>query len=497
MIGRSLAFAASILALNSVEVHAANVLKFSVAGLPASDVLNPSVSLAGFLSEATVGELYTFDFNSVATLSGGLTTSDLTWGFSDSDAAHSFPAGINLSASTGVFSGTPTTSGSNTFEIVAAHTDGEGRQIYTLVINETVLNVVQISAGGNHTCAVTATGGVKCWGLNSSGQLGDGTYVEKHTPVDVAGLTSGVVAVESGGNHTCAVTDADGVKCWGANGSGQLGRGTTFAGSPVGADVAGLTSGVASITASAAHTCAITTAGGAKCWGRNYYGHLGDGTSTDRSVPVDVSGLTSGVTSISAGGASGIGSKQTCAVHDGAAKCWGDNDAGQHGNGGKSRSYTPKQVTGLTSGVYTVSAGFSNTCALMLDTSVKCWGANYNGSIGDGTTTERLTPVAVSGLSSGVTALSVGYGFACVVHDSAAKCWGYNVGRLGNGITAKSTVPVSVSGLESGVSAISAGESHACAAKTDGSAFCWGYNTNGRVGDGTTTNTLVPVELVP
>ena len=146
-------------------------------------------------------------------------------------------------------------------------------------------NASMIAAGDTHTCALTTTGGVKCWGDNFAGQLGSNSTVTPYTPVDVTGLTSGVTAIASGYFHTCALTTAGGVKCWGGNSGGQLGDNTlTSRWTPM--NVTGLASGVTAIAAGEYHTCALTTAGGLKCWGDNAYGQLGDNTATTRLTPV-------------------------------------------------------------------------------------------------------------------------------------------------------------------------------------------------------------------
>ncbi len=210
--------------------------------------------------------------------------------------------------------------------------------------------------------------------------------------------------VTAGNYHTCAVTTSGGAQCWGANYWGQLGDGTTTA-KPWPTDVAGLSNGVQMISASHEHTCAITATGGVKCWGANYDGQLGDGTLSSRTTPTDVVGLSSGVLAVSAG------NYHTCALTvSGGVKCWGANDRGQLGDGTWNASTTPVDVVSLTSGVQALSAGGYHTCALTLAGSVKCWGLNSAGQLGDGTDADRWTPVDVVGLSHGVQALALGGG---------------------------------------------------------------------------------------
>jgi len=358
-------------------------------------------------------------------------------------------------------------------------------------------NAGRLAAGNGHSCAVLAAGTVKCWGLNSDGELGNGTTTNASSPVTVTGLI-GVRAVTAGDYHACALLDNGTVQCWGYNFHGELGvnhRGpalctrrpstTGEACSTTPVTVAGLT-GVSALAAGAYQTCALLTAGTVKCWGYNGEGQLGDPSVKTSSTPVDVVGLH-GVRAIASGGVT------SCALLKvGLVQCWG--------NGYKQ---TPVTVAGL-SRVDAITAGYYFVCALLNAGTVKCWGSNDFGQLGDGTFTRSSRPLTVTGLS-GITAIAGGEDHACALTSGGTvACWGYDQwGQLGARPNVTPTTncgdgspchptPVAVKGL-AGVAAITAGFKHTCAMLNNGSVQCWGYNGEGELGNRERNSSYTPV----
>jgi alpha-tubulin suppressor-like RCC1 family protein len=286
-----------------------------------------------------------------------------------------------------------TSQGAHCWGAGASGTNGDTTKIDrddpTLVTSVLATSVTATAMTQSNACAVVA-GGIQCWGQNNaSGQLGNNSILESLVGVQAVGLTSGAVQITAGAYHYCALVNG-GVQCWGQNGNGQLGNNSTT-GSKVPVQVVGLTSGVASIVAGSFHTCALMMTGSLVCWGKNLLGQLGDGTVTERWVPTQVVGLSSGVTAIAAG------IVHTCAIVNGAILCWGGNSDGQLGDNSIDDRITPTQVIGLTSGGDQIAAGWSHTCAL-ISGAVKCWGDNGYYQLGNGTSTDSLVPTSPTGL---------------------------------------------------------------------------------------------------
>jgi alpha-tubulin suppressor-like RCC1 family protein len=358
------------------------------------------------------------------------------------------------------------------------------------ILAETVLDdpPARVVVAGFHACRVNEGGTASCWGDNQQGQLGDGTLTSRSTPALVSGLRN-VVALASGQGHTCALLGGGRVRCWGDNLDGQLGDGsTTDRLTPV--TVSGLTRAVA-ITAAASHTCALLGDGTVRCWGDNSDGELGDGTTVDRPFPTPVPGLSRAV-------AIATGTSHTCAiVGDGSVRCWGLNSSRQLGDGTTTQRLSPMLVTDVVAAVG-IAAGFDHTCAVIGNGTVACWGSNAVGQLGDGTTTTRFTAVLVNGLPTQVVDVDSTGNHTCArLADGTVRCWGINeAGQLGDGTTTSpQLIPVPVNGIGNAV-AVAAGSAQTCALLADGSMSCWGSNELGGLGDGTFLNSLVPMPVL-
>lgn len=350
------------------------------------------------------------------------------------------------------------------------------------------VNATRVTAREFFACARNTDGTVSCWGANEGGQLGDGTTLGRLTPVRVGGLHT-ATAVAAGLSHACALLADQTVRCWGFNDAGQLGDGSTSA-STTPVPVAGLAD-VAGLVAGYSHTCARLTNGAVRCWGKNTGGQLGDGSLVNRTSPVAPEGIEN-VVSIAAG------DQHTCAVlPSGVANCWGVNGAGQLGDGTTTRRPTPVAVVGLSDALV-VAAGFNHTCAILGDGSARCWGSNSDGQLGNGTTSFLAvhTPVVVSGLS-GAGSLALGFNHSCAqVTDGTLRCWGNNAsGTLGDGTNLPRYSPVAVG--FGAVTSFSAGKAFTCAVPASGIPHCWGNNDNGELGNGTVLESLVPVAVSP
>jgi adhesin/invasin len=367
-----------------------------------------------------------------------------------------------------------------------------GRSIGPNSLNAVVSGLPQATftatgaGGGLHSCEGEPAGAL-CWGFNGSGQLGDGTTQNRQVPTPVV-VSEALIQTNVGGQHSCGLTASGAAYCWGNNFHGQLGDGTTTNRTGPVAVAGGLS--FVQISAGFFHTCAVTAAGEGWCWGRNGFGQLGDGTTLASSQPVLVTG---GLFLVEIE----TGWNHTCAREDsGVVYCWGNNQYGQLGVGTTATGLLPTPVA-VPGPVISLAAGGGHTCGVVDGGAAYCWGNNRFGQIGDNTSQARSTPTAVAG---GISFANVNAGFYGTCAETAAGeayCWGRNdVGQLGDGTLQERRVPTAVSG---GLvfSSISLGVFHSCGRTSDGAYYCWGGNGFGQVGDGTFTDRLTPVLILP
>jgi hypothetical protein len=391
--------------------------------------------------------------------------------------------------------------------------------------------VVQLVAGSQHVCARSYFGAVKCWGNNTYGQLGLGDVQHRGDAPNEMGLNlptlmlgQPATSLTAGDNHTCALLADSSVKCWGANQSGQLGIVAPQQLAPAAANVnLGTGKTATSITAGGDHTCAHLNDGTVKCWGANGNGELGLGDTMNRGTAVAQMGDALPPVALGTGAVVAhvaAGRTHSCAVMmDNTVKCWGDNTWGQLGMGvptspiGSDPMHLGDNLPTVNIGnglkAAGIFAGDAFTCALLTDAKITCWGKNDQGQLGTenmvpvGTTLASMSSLATMNLGAGVTVskLALGTGHACaVLADGGLKCWGRNAfGQLGLGsFLAAGSTPNSMGDLlfkvdlGSGLKArhVALGANFSCALLVDGQVKCWGFGAYGELGDGQNTKTV-------
>ena len=335
------------------------------------------------------------------------------------------------------------------------------------------------------------SGQIKCWGLGTSGQLGNGSTSSSTTPVFVSGIST-ATAIAAGLAHTCALLSNNTVQCWGSDADTQLGDGqSTNQSTPV--VVSGISTAT-KITVGSYHSCALLANSTIACWGLNSTGQLGNNTlvSTSSGTPTVAVNTINSAIQISAGSA------HTCAVlSGGAVDCWGLNTSGQLGLGNNNVTNQPAAIQNNQGGytqnnVTLIAAGGSHTCAILSSHAVACWGLNTSGQLGNTSTTTSNKAVAVSTMAT-ADGISAGNNHTCAsTSGNTVFCWGDgSTGQMGNGARSSQDAEVQVTSLTTSATlGVTSGGDHSCTLLTSGAVDCWGDDGDGQLGDGNSSTNL-------
>lgn len=343
-----------------------------------------------------------------------------------------------------------------------------------------------VAAGKWHACALSQAGGVACWGSNDYGALGAQGIMASSVPVAVEGLAAGVVAIDVGDRYSCAVLATGSVKCWGA-----IPQRYPRTAHPVPEEVQGFGHAVVSVAVGQQHACVLDVAGVVSCWGDGVSDLLGVPWFRFTETPLPLASLPQPAIAVGASMRSG------CVItQGGAAWCWGSTGE-QLGNGGIYGSPIPVPVYGLDAGVTEIAAGTRHACA-RVGSVLRCWGSSEYGQLGNGIPEYRSVPVRVNGLDGAFGKLSTYAGDTCaLLPDGGAACWGWNAGGIhADGTYLPHSTPVAMSVLPASLRVLVPGYAHACASTTSGQAWCWGSNAFGALGNGSDDNySFVPVPV--
>jgi alpha-tubulin suppressor-like RCC1 family protein len=361
---------------------------------------------------------------------------------------------------------------------------------------------IHIAAGPNYTCGIREGNTLWCWGANFWGTLGNGQTANANLPQQITRKSAGWTSVTAGEDHGCATRTDGGLWCWGNNFSGQLGNGSTntLQNLPPQQVTSPAADGWARVAAGDEFTCAVRSDSTLWCWGYNGGGELGIGSFGGNQF------LPQQVTSPAAGGWASItitaSGGSACAVRtDTTLWCWGGNGDGQLGIGSTGNQDQPHQVTSPAAAGWSsadAGAGGDDTCAVRADTTLWCWGSNFDGQLGIGSTTSQHLPQQVtSPAAGGWTSVAAGGTHTCATRIHALWCWGDNhLGQLGSGGPNRQLLPRRVQlPSRTGWSIVAAGLQHACATHTGHTLWCWGYNFHGQLGLGTNTDQRLPQQV--